>query len=553
MYPDAVAGEIAAWLDAGVFETIDVEAAREVFERAGRGDAPAFAWLLAGLTFRAYRDGHSRLNLLTEGMESWRPSQQVPWISDRAAIEEIFADVPEVFGTGATTSEPPRQPFVVSNDGLYIARVLDEEKKVAEWLRADGGARVDIILGGPGTGKTWTIAERLRLHESPVPSIALCAPTGKASRHLKTVLDRQLRENGASHEVLEMVERAPSETAHRLLGYNPDGKVRYKKRKGSPLDFELVIVDEASMMSLSLIHRLLDALPPTARIWLVGDPDQLASVDAGSVLADIRSAAKSDKCVLKARTKVLDEQRRFGPDSAIAALATAVRDHEMEKVRAVLEGDHDDVVWIDPSRDHDRLRVLTENVVDHARRVVTAATAGDATLALTVKSELQILCATRVGPSGVDAWNELIERALGPSTASRTYVGRPVLVTRNDPATGLSNGDVGILCRDGNGTRAWFGDPGNPTGVSLARLPETSTVHALTIHKSQGSEYDHAVVVIPSGESRVLTRELVYTGVTRPRTKLTIIATWDSLKSALERDARRATGLESRLVGEPRD
>lgn len=541
-------GRVHEWIDAGAFEVIDAFAARELFERAGAMSAPDHAWLLACLTLRAYRDGHSRLNLDAKSLASWRPENVGDWVDDPAAAHEIFAAVPLVFGDETTTDRFPRTPFVESNGGLYVAGVLHEEKWVAEWLRAGNGARIRIVLGGPGTGKTYTIAERLRTHPSPVPSVALCAPTGKASRHMKEVLDGQLRKEGAGAEVLSVIERAPSDTVHKLLGSNPRGSSRYRYDTENRLDQKLVIVDEASMMSLSLMYNLLRAVPDDGEVWLVGDPDQLASVDAGSVLADIRMAAAPRSNFLFPRTTVLDEQRRFAPDSGIAALAAAVREREVDKVRSILDSGAADVDWVDLAAHRSAMRSLTDLVVAHARSVVDAATAGDVSTALALKSELQVLSATRVGRSGVDGWNELIERRLGPATSSRTYLGRPVMVTRNDTVTDLSNGDVGVICRSGNEDRAFFGDPASPFEVPMARLPETATVHALTIHKSQGSEYDHAVVVIPSGDNRVVTRELLYTGITRPRTKLTLVASWESIEKAILRDARRATGLEQRLT-----
>ena len=542
VFPSRVHDLIAA----GAFDIVDAYSVREILTLAGVPDASEQAWLLAGLTLRAYRDGHSRLNLDDESLESWRPDDVTDWI-DRSAARAAMDAFPTVFGDDSGVDLLPRRPFVESHDGLYIARVLHEEIRIAEWMRRDNGANVTIILGGPGTGKTYTIAERLRTYPSPMPKVALCAPTGKASRHLKTVLDRQLRENGASREVLDVIADAPSETAHRLLGANPNGRKRYRHDEEFPLDHRLVIVDEASMMSLSLMHSLLRAVPAGGEIWLVGDPDQLASVDAGSVLADIRRAAAPESNFLHARTTVLDEQRRFAADSGIAALANAVRDKDLAAVRSVLESGAADIEWIDPSTDRDAMSSLVDLVVGHARSVIGAAAGGDFAAALTTKSRLQVLTATRSGRFGVDGWNELVERRLGPSAASRSYIGRPVMVTRNDRPTRLSNGDVGIVCSTINGERAFFGDPADPTEVPFARLPDVTTVHALTIHKSQGSEFDHAVVVVPPGENRVLTRELLYTGITRPRTRLTLVATWDSIEKAVERDARRATGLERRL------
>jgi exodeoxyribonuclease V alpha subunit len=385
------------------------------------------------------------------------------------------------------------------------------------------------------------------MESGTVPSLALCAPTGKASRHLKSVLDKRLREEKASEDVLEALHHAPSTTAHKLLGYHPARTPKFRHGRHEPLPYKLVIVDEASMLSLSMMNRLLSALRPDAELWLVGDPDQLASVEAGSVLADIARGAKQDDSILHDRYTELTTQHRFHPDSPIAKLAAAVRDGDFEGAHEILKAPNPDFLWIDPATEPDKLAQLKAEVMAHAQSVLVAAEDGEIETALKKKSLLQVLASTRDGSLGVHDWNQNVEAGLGPVTAQRWYAGRPILVTRNDTTTSLANGDVGVVCIIDGQLRACFGDPQEPTTIALARLPETETVHALTIHKSQGSEYEHVVVVLPQSGSRIVTRELLYTGITRPQKRLTLVATLASIETAIKTPIRRATGLAERL------
>ena len=364
---------------------------------------------------------------------------------------------------------------------------------------------------------------------------------------MKSVLDKRLREGNASEDVLEALHHAPSTTAHKLLGYHPARTPKFRHGRHEPLPYKLVIVDEASMLSLSMMNRLLSALRPDAELWLVGDPDQLASVEAGSVLADIARGAKQDASILHDRYTELTEQHRFDPNSPIAKLAAAVRDGDFEGAHEILMQPNPDFIWIDPSAEPEKLAKMQAEVLLHARSVLDSAEKGEVESALKKKSLLQVLASTRDGSLGVHDWNQAVEAGLGPVTAQRWYAGRPILVTRNDTSTGLANGDVGVLCNIDGHLRACFGDPQEPTTIALARLPESETVHALTIHKSQGSEYEHVVVVLPQSGSRIVTRELLYTGITRPQKRLTLVATLASIETAIKTPIRRATGLAERL------
>ncbi len=534
-----------------VVDLVDIESARQIFLLANEvkvRERSGIAVLMAALALHAFRDGHACLDIANIDLWCGEHGVELGWPTDSSIWRKTLVENPDVFGSPKDVGNRPRPPFVVEDDRLYIARVFQEEVDIAQRLLQANGSTVTVVLGGPGTGKTRWVAEQLgSMASGTVPSLALCAPTGKASRHLKSVLDKRLRESGASDDVLEALHHAPSTTAHKLLGYHPARTPKFRFGRHEPLPYKLVIVDEASMMSLSMMNRLLLSLRPDAELWLVGDPDQLASVEAGSVLADIARGAKQGDSVLNSRYRELTEQHRFDSESPIAKLAAAVRDGDLVGARSILNTPHPDFLWIDPSAEPEKLAQMQNEVLIHAQSVLASAEIGDVESALRKKSQLQVLASTRDGHLGVYDWNQTVEAGLGPSTSQRWYAGRPILVTRNDTSTGLANGDVGIVCRIDGQLRACLGDPKDPTNIALARLPETDTVHALTIHKSQGSEYEHVVVVLPQSSSRIVTRELLYTGITRPQMRLTLIATLDSIETAIKTPIRRATGLADRL------
>ena len=538
-------------IDTRVIDLVDLESARQIFVLANTKHSRMrnhVAVLLAALALRSFRDGHACLDL--KNIDAWRGehNSDLGWPKDPSTWTQALSENSDVFGSPDDLQNVPRVPFIVEDGRIYISRVFQEEVDIAKRLLLNNGSTVTVVLGGPGTGKTRWVAEQLRsMASGTVPSLALCAPTGKASRHLKSVLDKRLREGNASEDVLEALHHAPSTTAHKLLGYHPARTPKFRHGRHEPLPYKLVIVDEASMLSLSMMNRLLSALRPDAELWLVGDPDQLASVEAGSVLADIARGAKQDASILHDRYTELTEQHRFDPNSPIAKLAAAVRDGDFEGAHEILMQPNPDFIWIDPSAEPEKLAKMQAEVLAHARSVLDSAEKGEVENALKKKSLLQVLASTRDGSLGVHDWNQAVEAGIGPVTAQRWYAGRPILVTRNDTSTGLANGDVGVLCNIDGHLRACFGDPQEPTTIALARLPESETVHALTIHKSQGSEYEHVVVVLPQSGSRIVTRELLYTGITRPQKRLTLVATLASIETAIKTPIRRATGLAERL------
>ena len=414
--------------------------------------------------------------------------------------------------------------------------------------------RFCLISGGPGTGKTRTVVMLLALllelaDERPL-RIALAAPTGKAAARLQESL-RKL--NGALPCSDSVKSRLPEEsfTLHRLLGSRPDSAF-FKHHAANPLPFDVVIIDEASMVDLALMTKLVEAVPPNARLILLGDRDQLASVEAGSVLGDICDAAQQARdlagCVVQ-----LEHNYRFGSRNGLLALSRAVNAGDasaaMELLSSAASGA---AIASRPLPARSQLKATLRDRVIAGFSPVLDAT--DAASALAALARFRILCALREGPFGVSGLNRFIEEILREAgkilEQGPWYRGRPVMVTRNDYSLELFNGDVGVLWPDpaSGQPRAWFADA--TTGVRAVlplRLPEHETAFAMTVHKSQGSEFAEVLLLLPDRASPVLSRELIYTGLTRASERAEVWFTEPVLRDALARRATRTSGLRDQL------
>jgi exodeoxyribonuclease V alpha subunit len=536
------------YVETDVLEERDLHAAAafiEIAQRSGEGEVPELVWLAVALALGAFRDQHMCIDL--EYIAKWAEEKNPDvW---RDALMSCGYVVVEPSAAGVL----PRRPFVLDGYLLYVHRSWAEECFVAAALSRGGAEHLTVLLGGPGSGKTTRVAKDLvelfsEAGDQP-PLVALAAPTGKAAKRMTEALKERLDSENAPHRVRDAVNAAPASTIHSLLGASPNRvENRFTYNSTNKLPHDIVIIDETSMLSMSMMFHLLEALRDEARIMLVGDPDQLASVDAGTVLADIALGATNKGSVIASRIELLTDQHRFAADSPIAGIAKAIRMGNVEETLEILSSKHPQLTWIDPSDNTEDIQELLELVVDHARAMGQLAADGEFTQAVQLRKEVQVLCALRNGQFGVAGWNRLVEQKLGMNAANQWYLGRPVLVSSNDRTTGLYNGDVGIVCANGDGSRvAAFSSTDEKFRFPVTRLPDVETVHALTIHKSQGSEYEHAIVVLPMHESRILTRELLYTGATRARTKLTIIATPEVISLAVNSPIRRATGLARRL------
>jgi len=454
-------------------------------------------------------------------------------------------------------------------------------------------SRVAVLTGGPGTGKTYTAARLLALLAAMEPPgrpwrVALAAPTGKAAARLRQSIDGALQDLQTPLQgVLDVQALAqrlgPARTLHALLGAQPHTR-QMRHHAGHPLDVDVLLVDEASMVHLEMMAALLDALPASARLVLLGDKDQLASVEAGAVLGDLcryaargaydsetvayaqavagqsippAYAATAEPPPLAQVTVMLRESRRF--DGPIGALALTVNQGDAAAARAAFAPTHTLLAALRPATPHAVCDLALQSDggwADYAASVLAPPTDPSqhpewVKGVLRSFDRLRILCAVREGEWGVSGLNAAVQKTLAthaglPVQAGEWYAGRPVMVLRNDAQTGVFNGDVGVALppADGQGLRVWFLDGETLRSVAVMRLPDVQTAFAMTVHKSQGSEFAHTVLVLPPGGAEVLSRELVYTGITRARERFTLVEAADGLlEAALSRPSVRASGL----------
>jgi len=420
--------------------------------------------------------------------------------------------------------------------------------------------RFAVITGGPGTGKTFTAARVLALLAEQftalgkTPRIALAAPTGKAAARLQESIAKALGAMPAS-EALSQLAASAARTLHRLLGTVPDSP-QFRHDRNRPLEVDAVIVDEASMVDVALMAKLFDAVPPGARVILLGDKDQLASVEAGNVLGDICGAGAAARTApLAAHIVELQAARRFEGDSGIRELSVRVNAGDSESALAILrDGKFSDVRGAATPAARALEGALAPAVIEGCRGFLECTNPAEA---LGKLNGFRILAATRRGPHGVENLNALAERILASAgliePVSAHYHGRPVLIGTNDYQLRLFNGDVGLILRDpesGGELRAFFIDAtGALRRVLPARLPLHETSFAMTVHKSQGSEFGQVLLVLPDRDSPVATRELLYTGITRARTAVEVWADDAVLRLALARRTARASGLREALWG----
>jgi exodeoxyribonuclease V alpha subunit len=620
-------GLLRPFNDIGLLAAADVHVALRLAALADDDDTAVV--LAAALAVRAPRLGHVYVDLATVRETATVESDEavdvsaLPWppVSEWA---ERLAESPLVaVGEDAASDRPLR----LVGTALYLDRYWREERQVAadleafseaasdvdvrESVLADGLTRlfdvgVDdrqrlaaasavlrrlaVVAGGPGTGKTTTVARIVALLAEQAaavgtapPLVALAAPTGKAAARLEESVHEEAARLKVDDAVRAQLLALNASTLHRLLGWRPGSHSRFRHHRGNRLPHDVVVVDETSMVSLSLMARLVEAVRPDARLILVGDPGQLTSIEAGAVLGDIVGPA-SQGLVMSADARaalasvtagditaadppagatvgdgivVLDRVHRFG--EGIASLADAVRSGDGDAVIDVLRHRPEGVTWVsvdvgDPATDAD-LAPVRAGAVATARAVIDAAETGAASEAIEALGGFRVLCAHRRGPHGVVTWMGRIEGWLGEAmdgfaSQGDWYVGRPLLVTENDYGLGLYNGDTGVVVASEPGrVSAAFERRGEIVLFRPTRLAAVDTVYAMTVHKSQGSQFDTAAVLLPPPDSQILTRELLYTAVTRAKERLVLVGTEETIRAAVARPAARASGLRWRLWG----
>lgn len=430
-----------------------------------------------------------------------------------------------------------------------------------------------LITGGPGTGKTTTLASVLAAllrQGEPPPRIALAAPTGKAAARMGEALD-QRRPAIAAAFGADFAAQLPTTamTLHRLLGLRPDGSARHDA--ATPLDCDVLVIDEASMVDLTLMSRTLAALPPRARLILLGDRHQLASVDAGAVLGDLGAQAGPPSPAFAERLRrvtgaaptaaeagsalrdgiaELSVSHRFGADSGIGRLARAINAGDADAALASLEAGLDDLAW-QPAAGSEA--AVARALAGYEAYLQALAAGADAPALAAAFAGFRLLAATRHGPLGVETLNARIEARIRQRLRCGEvlwYPGRAVMVTRNDYTLGLFNGDVGIAVGSEQGLRvAFVGADGHCRTLPVPRLPEHEPVFAMTVHKAQGSEFECVLLVLAASE-QATSRELFYTGVTRARRQLELLAEREALQQAVQTVKPRASGLADRLAGQ---
>jgi exodeoxyribonuclease V alpha subunit len=570
--------ELRAFNEAGVLAAADVHVAARLLELAGEDD-PEVA-LAAALAVRAPRLGHVYADLATVrdttvvDVEEPVDIGALPWPEVGGWVERLRA------------SALADGPLRLEGSRVYLDRYWREERQIADDLRAFAGEppavaedvlagglarlfspadeqqrraaeaavrrRLAVIAGGPGTGKTTTVAritallvEQAAAAGAPPPLIALAAPTGKAAERLGEAVHHEAGEMKIAPEVRDVLRALQSSTLHRLLGRRRDSNTRFRHHRGNRLPHDVVIVDETSMVSLSQMARLVEAVRLDARLVLVGDPDQLSSIEAGAVLGDIVGDGTADGVV------VLGHEYRYGP--GIGGLAAAIRDGDPDRTIEVLRAAPEGVTWLElDAAAGEPLEPIRRRAVEAGRAVFDAARTGDDAGALDALGAFRLLCAHRRGPYGVAAWGPQVEGWLsagvpGFSTDERWYPGRPLLITENDYGLRLFNGDTGVVVRTDSGAAAAFKRQDGPTRFAPSRLEAVETVHSMTIHKAQGSQFGTAAIVLPDRASRLLTREMLYTAITRAKDELILAGTEDAVRAAVERRVIRASGLGERL------
>ncbi len=561
--PIAATGTLRTFCEAGMLRLIDFHLARRLAQLTGEADPDVI--LACALAVRELRLGSVCVDLASAA-ERLQPEAdlddgtteaarvELPWPDAQSWLRRV-AESPTV-----ATTEEVEAPFRLDGSLHYLDRYWRQERALAELLRARSGIGSDpvhvdfaaderldehqraavtaalshlttVITGGPGTGKTTIVARILEALAPTAPRVALCAPTGKAAARL-------LQEVGGA------TGHTWGGTLHKLLGLRPRSSGS-EFGPDNPLPYDVVVVDETSMVSLELMAALLSALSERSRLILLGDPHQLRSVEAGAVLADIESA---DDLVTEPGGSLARLQNNYRSNPEINYLADAILEGDAEAARAAVESAETiELVVFTGDVDPSTLPTIRHDSLATATSVRGHAIDGEGDAANKALDRHRVLCGHREGPFGVTHWARSLRAWLSTELDdygfdARHYVGQPLLIQRNSDL--FSNGDTAVVVRRADDELVAVVDrPEGALWVAPSLLDDATDLHAMTIHKSQGSQFDRVSVVLPPQGSPLLTRELLYTAVTRAREGVRLYGTWEALAEAVGTPARRASGL----------
>lgn len=541
-------------------------------------------------------------------VQCWRDSLQCsPSVSDGSQPTPLVLQYDRLYLQRMWQSEGDVVRFIAGsrvNEAIsenQLRNILDQlfgtDTDEVDWQKIAAAVavtgKISVISGGPGTGKTTTVAKLLialiRLTKGAQLRIQLAAPTGKAAARLSESLEKTWQQL-ALNEIERKRLPDQASTLHGLLGIQLNSQ-RLRYHPANPLNLDVLVVDEASMVDLPMMAKLIAALPAKARVIFLGDRDQLASVEAGAVFGDICRLAvlgysthraeqlarvtgyrldqlcnyhrEKKNETLTTETRVgdslclLKKSYRFDKKSGIGQLAEAVNTGKYQRALSVLQRNHTDVEYVVLTEAENYKALLQASVIGYHTYLEQVMQGNDAAEILAAFNRYQLLCALRAGSFGVSGLNQKIEHILRNKGLIRCskrlskdwYSGRPIMIGRNDSALGLFNGDVGIALPGAHGhLRVYFQLPnGDIKSVQPNRLPYHDTAYAMTVHKSQGSEFEHTALVLPPHFSPLITRELLYTGITRARRKLTLYASHQVLNHAINTSTLRRSGLVDRL------
>nr|WP_244369710.1 exodeoxyribonuclease V subunit alpha [Pseudoalteromonas xiamenensis] len=471
-----------------------------------------------------------------------------------------------------------------------LAEYFPKQSDEVDWQKVACANAVlngfSIITGGPGTGKTTTVTKLLAilqsLYQGAPLNIKLVAPTGKAAARLSESI-KSAKHKLALPEMLSTLIPEDGQTLHRLLGVIPFSN-KFRHNESNPLHLDVLIVDEASMVDLSLMAKLVKALPKGARLILLGDKDQLASVDTGCVLGDlcqkltlgvtpsytpehrlqlenlceaVFSAAVSEQDDFKLRDSLsfLQKSHRFNEQSGIGQLALAVNNNDSRHLDWVLAQGFADIQLENLSQ-QSYTNLILGSAQRYAQYLTAIARNEKPSMVHELFNQYRLLCAVREGAYGANELNFKIEQALVQQglilRTGRFYLGMPIMITHNDYQLKLFNGDIGILMLDDDGElkASFIDDAGETRFFYPARLPQFELAYVMTIHKSQGSEFPHTAILLPPMQKaqQGINRQLVYTGITRAKLKLELVAQPEVLKLAMRKSVQRSSGLYERLI-----